>query len=336
MEKNLKKNLWMAIAILVAAMSVFSSCTQDEEDLTKDEPVVTLVKPEIKNLVAENVTATTATLKTSVKSEIDAIITIEYRKSDETSYSASNRTVLTHTTKDKVFIDFDFDVLSLDANSEYVFRVKALNKVGETISNEVAFSTWVVKDYDGNLYHVIKIGDQYWLKENLKATHYADGTSIPNVEGDMNWDLSSTGAYCWYDNDKKNNEVYGSLYNLYAADNPKGFIEGYSLPEMSDFETLVNHLGGGETAAKKMMGKKYWVETDGKQNNSSGFTALPSGFRASFSTAFSPFSYLKYNASFFTKTATDGKNCFDINTDFCFSTYKLYKTYGLSVRLIKK
>ena len=334
MEKNLKKNLWMAIAILVAAMSVFSSCTQDEEDLTKDEPVVTLVKPEIKNLVAKNVTATTATLKTSVKSEIDAIITIEYRKSDETSYSANNRTVLTHTTKDKVFIDFDFDVLSLDANSEYVFRVKALNKAGETISNEVAFSTWVVSDYDGNIYHIVKIGDQYWLKENLKATHYADGTSIPNVESDMNWDLKSTGAYCWYNNDKKNNEVYGALYNFYAADNSKGFIEGYSLPELSDFETLVKYLGGGEAAAKKMMGKKYWKEEG--QNNSSGFTALPGGYRASYSSDFIPFAYLNYRACFFTKKAIDGKNYFEISNGFAFLTYTLSRNSGCSVRLIKK
>lgn len=335
MEKFVKNNVWRTIVLLVTVLS-FSSCTQDEEDLTGDKPVVTLVKPEIKNLSAENVTATTATLKTSVKSEIDAIITIEYRKSDEISYSASNRTILAHTTKDKVFIDFDFDVLSLDANSEYVFRVKALNKAGETISNEVAFSTWVVKDYDGNLYHVIKIGNQYWLKENLKATHYADGTEIPNITNGQDWDDCQSGSYCWYDNDIKN-KIYGALYNLYAADNSKGFIEGYSLPEMKDFEKLISYLGGGKTGIQKMMDNsgKYWSNPP-LVNNSSGFTALPGGYRVSSHSDDSPFAYLAYWATFFTKTSDTGMNALTIYKDSDISIDGFEKETGCSVRLIKK
>ena len=35
-----------------------------------------------------------------------------------------------------------------------------------------------VSDYDGNTYNVVRIGDLCWMRENLRSTHYADGTSV--------------------------------------------------------------------------------------------------------------------------------------------------------------
>ena len=42
-------------------------------------------------------------------------------------------------------------------------------------------------DYDGNVYHVITIGTQKWLKENLKVRHYNNGDFIPNVMNNSLW-----------------------------------------------------------------------------------------------------------------------------------------------------
>ncbi|MBR6904592.1 MAG: T9SS type A sorting domain-containing protein, partial [Bacteroidales bacterium] len=39
-------------------------------------------------------------------------------------------------------------------------------------------NTPTVTDYDGNTYTTVKVGCQCWLKENLRTTHYADGTVI--------------------------------------------------------------------------------------------------------------------------------------------------------------
>lgn len=39
-----------------------------------------------------------------------------------------------------------------------------------------------VTDVDGNKYNAIKIGKQIWMKENLRTTHYADGTSVLEEE----------------------------------------------------------------------------------------------------------------------------------------------------------
>ena len=58
-----------------------------------------------------------------------------------------------------------------------------------------------VQDFDGNYYQVVKIGNQAWLAQNLRTTHYADGTPIPNVTDNAAWEALTTGAYSWYDND---------------------------------------------------------------------------------------------------------------------------------------
>jgi uncharacterized protein (TIGR02145 family) len=39
----------------------------------------------------------------------------------------------------------------------------------------------ILTDYDGNVYTTIDMGNQRWIVENFKATHYADGTAISNI-----------------------------------------------------------------------------------------------------------------------------------------------------------
>ncbi|MCK5692634.1 MAG: hypothetical protein KAI08_07285, partial [Bacteroidales bacterium] len=43
-------------------------------------------------------------------------------------------------------------------------------------------------DYEGNKYNTIQLGDQWWMVSNLKTTHYADGTEIPLVESNSDWE----------------------------------------------------------------------------------------------------------------------------------------------------
>jgi len=61
-----------------------------------------------------------------------------------------------------------------------------------------------VTDYDGNVYPVVQIGSQYWIKQNWKCTHLNDGTSIPEVTDSTKWAGLTTGALCAYDNDWEN------------------------------------------------------------------------------------------------------------------------------------
>ena len=150
-----------------------------------------------------------------------------------------------------------------------------------------------VTDIDGNTYKTVVIGDQEWMAENLKVSHYSDGTSIPYVaneyinQGNTNtWNILSTGAYTWYNNDSTNFDCpYGKLYNGYAAINTLNICPtGWHVPTEADWLVLQNELGGWEIAGSRMksVGNAYWNWTPNpnnftETNNSSGFSALPAG-----------------------------------------------------------
>ena len=71
-------------------------------------------------------------------------------------------------------------------------------------------------DYDGNIYNEVTIGNQVWMQENLKTTHYSNGDAISHVTGDAQWDWLIYRADCNYNNDTNNAIIYGRLYNWYA------------------------------------------------------------------------------------------------------------------------
>jgi uncharacterized protein (TIGR02145 family) len=52
----------------------------------------------------------------------------------------------------------------------------------DSLSRHDGESCGTVKDYDGNEYTTTRIGQQCWLREDMRSTHYADGTPIPIVD----------------------------------------------------------------------------------------------------------------------------------------------------------
>jgi uncharacterized protein (TIGR02145 family) len=75
-------------------------------------------------------------------------------------------------------------------------------KVGYAVRlvTDINPNTTIITDYDGNIYNVIKIGEQWWLKQDLKVTHFNDGEIIPNVISNTEWESLTTPAYCNYNN----------------------------------------------------------------------------------------------------------------------------------------
>ena len=138
-----------------------------------------------------------------------------------------------------------------------------------------------VKDIDGNVYKTVTIGKQVWMAENLKTTKYNDGTSIPLVTDSTAWKALRTPAYCWYNNDIANKEIYGALYNWYAVKTNKLCPSGWHVPNDAEWTTLTTYLGDVNVSGGKLKetGTTHWKNPNTGADNSSGFTALSGGYR---------------------------------------------------------
>ena len=133
--------------------------------------------------------------------------------------------------------------------------------------------------YEGYNYSTIEIGDQCWFADNLRSTNYLNGDPIPNVTNGSEWSSLTTGAQCSYDNDDSNISTYGRLYNWYAVQDFRGLCPtGWHVPSDTEWTTLTNFLGGASVAGGKM--KSSSSDTPAwNGDNSSGFSALPGGWR---------------------------------------------------------
>ena len=133
-----------------------------------------------------------------------------------------------------------------------ICRVSSVNTINETEFESPITGTYINKltDIDGNEYDVVQIGNQCWMRQNLRVTQFADGTPI--AQGTS---TSSTTAYRYYPNDDVNKvESYGYLYNWAAAmkgadgsnanpSNLQGVCpEGWHVPSNAEWQQLTDYL----------------------------------------------------------------------------------------------
>ena len=177
--------------------------------------------------------------------------------------------------------------------------------VGELFGVEVTIpeekvqeSSATVTDIDGNVYNTVQIGNQIWTVENFRATRFNDGTPIPNVTDDESWSSLNTPAYCYYYNNRHHAVKFGALYNWYAVNTGRLAPEGWRVPTDEDWKILQNYLTdngynwdgsySGNKIAKALASQTDWeistgagaIANDLSKNNSSGFSALPGGYRS--------------------------------------------------------
>jgi len=193
----------------------------------------------------------------------------------------------------------------------------------------------IIKDIDGNVYHSIVIGTQVWMAENLQTTTYNDGTKIPLVTEQSAWYHHHAPGFCWYNNDESaNRNIYGALYNWYALDTGKLCPTGWHVPSDDEWAILTDYLGGEAVAGGKMKeaGLSHWLSPNTGATNSSGFTALPAGFRGK--TGFIPGS----NALFWSSTALQDETAWTryLQADTIIAGRKNGSKYhGFSIRCLK-
>jgi uncharacterized protein (TIGR02145 family) len=196
-----------------------------------------------------------------------------------------------------------------------------------TITQNYATNCGTVTDYDGNVYKTVTIGDQCWMRENLRTTHYADGTAIEN-----GYYSNSTPYYNNPYEGVAQAQIYGYLYNRLAAWNSVSGSSGTSsviqgvcptdwhLPSDEEFSQMVafiqldasNICGGSmNNIAKSLASNENWsshygecsVGNDLTANNSTLFNAQPSGMISSY------FDYLYQKTSWITATYNSSNQC---------------------------
>ncbi|NCP85264.1 MAG: hypothetical protein GW823_10325, partial [Bacteroidetes bacterium] len=205
---------------------------------------------------AENITLTSATLVAFVvPREDETELVFEFAP-------AKNSVVFSQIPVTGKFSGYDTVRVSVEVNKlnpaeQYYFRLKAINPGRETVSVEKSFETYVVADYDGNLYKQVKIGNQIWLTSNLKTTHYANGDPIPNVKDKKAWSETKEGAYVWYNNDESYAEDYGALYNFYVGVDERELIPGWHVPTFEECDELYSMYRGYYMPA--LIEKSFWT-----------------------------------------------------------------------------
>ena len=258
--------------------------------------------------------------------------------------------------------DFTCALSGLESGTTYYVRAYAINNTatvyGETVSFitlDTAFTCGVstVRDYDDNIYHTVAIGTQCWLKENMRSTHFPDGTLIPLSASA----LATVAARCYPNGNANNVGEFGYLYSWSAAvhGNPpvdgQGICpDGWHVPNNEEWQTLFEYVGsvpqyacGGYSNyyAKALAADYRWHTSAGScnvgnviaNNNATDFTMLPAGENDG--------SYLDFlsMASFHSSTQNYASNCrifYFYNYDpYSFSPYTTMINQMVSVRCLR-
>ncbi len=151
--------------------------------------------------------------------------------------------------------------------------------------------TGTFADIDGNVYKTVKICDQVGLAKNLNVSSYRNGDAIHYAITVEEWNKAEEnqdGAWCYYDNDPSNGEIYGKLYNWYAVNDPRGLAPaGWHIASLNEWYKLEECLGGYGVAGGKLKstgtiqkGSGVWDSPNYGATNEIGFSALPGGYRS--------------------------------------------------------
>lgn len=255
---------------------------------------------------------------------------------------------------------FVCSITGLSEATTYYVRSYATNSIGTTYGDELSFTTKTLSesqmmDIDGNVYNTITIGNQTWMVENLRTSKYRNGNTISTSSpASKNINGESSPKYQWtYEANDNHDSTYGRLYTWYAAtDSRKIAPIGWRIPTDADWSILENYLitngynydgsTSGNKMAKSISAKSLWrtntntgsIGYDLSKNNSSGFSAVPGGYRFGGGT----FGGVGSFGSWWSVTEESSGNAWSrsLNSEHInLNRASSSKTYGFSIRCIK-
>jgi len=311
-SRMIYNNATLTTSASYGALHGFSiRCVKNIDEI---DPAILANRPKDTTISVSSVGTNTATINASVTAQGGAAVTargICWSATQVTPTIAGHKVSSGTGTG-----DFTANITGLEPGKVYYVRAYATNSYGTTYGNVLSITTFEnataagqvcpgtnnVKDYDGNVYNTVQIGNQCWTRENMRTTHYANG-------GVIKFQASAGGSYGeafrYAPNNKQYNiPVYGYLYNWYAAmqggDNVQGLCpDGWHVPSETEWNTLINYVkansncqcgNNSEYVAKSLSSTKGWnsngttcvpgnVNTNESYNNKSGFSALPAGYQ---------------------------------------------------------
>ena len=251
------------------------------------------VAPTVDTDAASSVTSTAATLNATITATGGAAVTA-------TGFKYATNALLTSPTDvagSGTSSPFTGSLTGLTASTQYWAVGYATNAVGTSYGDTITFTTSAppftcgtsTVTYDGYNYATVQIGSQCWFKENLRNDDYNDATPIPGNLDDATWTTTTSGAQTVYgegssavydgsSDEAANLATYGRLYNWYAVNTGKLCPSGWHVPTDAEWTTLADTLGGSSVAGTKLKASSSNTPA-WNGDNTSGFSALPGGFR---------------------------------------------------------
>lgn len=203
-----------------------------------------------------------------------------------------------------------------------------------------------VTDIEGTIYQTVKIGNQWWMAENLKVGKFRDGSAIPYILGTASNTLwaEAEGPARTYAQDT----LRGFLYNFDVVEDERGIApEGWRVPTDEDWKILESYIGmesaevnatawrgtfeGALLASKNSVG---WGLGDMFGQDEYGFNAIPAGCRIQDGRR-----NVSGEVAFWWTSSTNDDQAWyrymDTNDERIFRQH-IYKSYGMSIRCIKE
>lgn len=187
------------------------------------------------------------------------------------------------------------------------------------------------------------------MAENLKTTHYRNGTPIEYPGSDNSaWQNNSSGAYAWHGNDINWKDKYGALYNWYATINNNELCPpGWQVPSDARWMELALYALTGNTLKScrqenSPLGGDCSTTVHPRWDSHEtiygvdefGFSAFPGGHRY----AFGSYDVIGNLGLWWssTESSTTGAWCWGMNYDDSnVARGALNKGYGFSVRCLR-
>ncbi|HSF89527.1 MAG TPA: fibrobacter succinogenes major paralogous domain-containing protein [Saprospiraceae bacterium] len=210
--------------------------------------------------------------------------------------------------------------------------------------------TGLVTDREGNTYKTIRIGNQWWMAEDLRVTTFASGELIPLITSPEEWASATYPALTHYNNSTMRTEV---LYNHHVIGSGEYIAPpGWRVPTDEDWKILEEYLGlpvaeidetnwrgtdQGDQLKIETTTTEGWIRYDGVWGtNSSGFSATGGSCRVFNGEWGIP--PTRHSGYWWTSTVVNGHAWYrylDYKKSGIFR-YTAHPNYGFSIRCVKE